>query len=161
MSDDGEKRRQIIDHVVSVISVSYWFHTNVVGKCRYVLRWMVWYVCPESHAVRLSSAYSMVSCPRVSLFRPPALERARGRIFAPQAPKRVETAWEGPCGAQEAPGPQKIWFRARGSEKRDAESQSDLLGGDARRRRVRPRTVRPRVSKDRRPGSTDCPGAVL
>ena len=161
MSDDGEKTWQIIGLVECVISATYWFHTNVVGKCRYVLRWMAWYVCPESDMARLSGAYSMVSCPRVSLFRPPALIHARGRIFAPQAPKRVETAWEGPCGAQEASRPGKIWFRRTGREKWSIKSQSDLLGGDARSRRVRPRTVRPRVSKDRRPGSTDCPGTVL
>ena len=122
---------------------------------------MVWYVCPESVMARLSSAYSMVSCPRVSLFRPPALIHARGRIFAPRAPKRVETAWEGPCGAQEAPGPRKIWFRRTGREKRDAESHSNQIGGDFRRRRSGPWMFRPKARLDRRPGSTDCPGTGM
>lgn len=161
MSDDGEKTWQIIGLVECVIFVRFHFRTNVVGRCLWWLRWMVWYVCLESHAVRLSSAYSMVSCPRVSLFRPPALTRPRALIFAPQAPKRVETAWEGPCGAQEASRPGKIWFRARGSEKRGAESQSDLLGGDARSRRAAAILAKGQRSFDRRPGSTDCPGAVL
>ena len=56
VSDDGEKRRQIIDKVVSVISATYWFHTKDVGECLWWLRWMVWYVCTESDMARLSSA---------------------------------------------------------------------------------------------------------
>ena len=63
MSDDDEKRRQIIDKVVSVISATYWFHTKEEGRWLWWLRWMVWYVCPESDMARLSGAYSMVSCP--------------------------------------------------------------------------------------------------
>ena len=122
---------------------------------------MVWYVCLESDMARLSGAYSMVSCPRVSLFRPPALIHARGRIFAPQAPKRVETVGIASPELQEPLGPQKFELGGLGGEKRRAESQSDLLGGDARSRRVSPRTVRPKARLDRRPGSTDCPGAVM
>ena len=36
MSEKDARGRQIIDKVVSVISVSYWFHTKEVGgwRCR-------------------------------------------------------------------------------------------------------------------------------
>ena len=122
---------------------------------------MVWCVCPESHAVRLSSAYSMVSCPRVSLFRPPALIHARGRIFAPRAPKRVETVGIASPEPQKPQNDKKFELGGREGEKRGAESQSDLLGGDARRRRAAAWMFRPKARLDRRPGSTDCPGAGM
>ena len=56
MSEKDARGRQIIDKVVSVISATYWFHTNVVGEWLWWLRWMVWYVCPESDMARLSSS---------------------------------------------------------------------------------------------------------
>ena len=122
---------------------------------------MAWCVCPESHVAGLSSAYSMVSCHWVSLFRPPALIHARGRILAPQAPKRVETAWEGPCGAQEGSRPGKIRFRRGEGREKGFQITSNLLGGDARRRGAAAWVVKGHGSFDRRPGSTDCPGAGM
>ena len=59
MSDDGEKRRRIIGLVECVIFVRFHFRTNVAVRCLWWLRWMVWYVCPESHAVRLVSSYNV------------------------------------------------------------------------------------------------------
>lgn len=125
------------------------------------MRWMVWCVCPESDMARLSGAYSMVSCHWVSLFRPPALTRPRALILAPNAPKRVETVGNASWWPQKPQNDKKFELGGREGEKRGSKSQSDLLGGDARSRRVSPRTFRPKARLDRRPGSTDCPGTGM
>lgn len=59
MSENDARERRIIGLVECVISVRFHFRTNVVGRWLWWLRWMVWYVCPESHAVRLSSSYNV------------------------------------------------------------------------------------------------------
>ena len=86
---------------------------------------------------------------------------AQSAYFRSQSSQTSGNCVERSLRAQEAPGPRKIRFRARGSEKREAESHSDSLGGDARSRRVSHWSAMGSPSKDRRPGSTDCPGRVL